>query len=429
MKEKIVIKNFSVLDEVELEINKINILIGPQATGKSLIAKLIYFFKSFVITDMVRAIISNQERRKYEAVLKESFNSLFPEYLINRNRFEIDYDYGESRISISNEKDKNFKSMKISISDNILKGFSQFKKSFNKKKKEMPMIDFTIKQQWDGEIFNEVSRLFYGENRFTYFIPALRSIFFQVEKQIFSLLANRSPLPDFFLIIFGGFFQQIKTRYQINTIPGGIAPDLYRLCCEALGGEFKYDGINEWLTTAGNRSVRLKNSSSGQQELVPMLLALLELSTYPNYSFTFIEEPEAHIFPETQYKVVEVIARVYNIRNRNTGFFITTHSPYILTAFNNLIQAENTSIDIQMRLKTGEIDLNIKDNLIKKLDTTITPGRWVAFDDVAVYQIEDGSCRDIRVKENKLIAADAIDKVSDDAASTFNQLLDISSGD
>lgn len=429
MKEKIVIKNFSVLEDVELEINKINILIGPQATGKSLIAKLIYFFKNPVITDMVPAIISNQERRKYEATLKENFNSLFPGYLINRDRFAIDYYYGENRISISNEKDKNFKSMEISYSDNILKGFSHLKKSYNKKK--LPMIDPSIRQKWDVETFNELSRLFYGENRYTYFIPALRSIFFHIEKQIFSIIAHRYPSLDFFLAVFGDFFQQIKARYQNNMSPVGIDPDLYRLCREALGGEFKSDGTNDWIAPdpVGNRAVLLKNSSSGQQELTPMLLALQELSTYPNYSFTFIEEPEAHIFPETQYKIVEIIAGVYNLLKRNTGFFITTHSPYILTAFNNLIQAENTYRDIKKQFDKKEIDSSIKDDLMKKLDDTIKQGRWVAFDDVAVYLVENGKCRDIRDSETKLIDADAIDKVSDAAASTFTRLLDISPGD
>jgi hypothetical protein len=188
--------------------------------------------------------------------------------------------------------------MEISYSDNILKGFTDLKKSYNKKKKEMPMIDFTLKQRWDVETFNELSRLFYGENRFTYYIPALRSIIFQIEKQVFSLIANRYSSLDFFLAGFGDFFQRIKNRYQNTMNAAGIAPDLYRLCCEALGGEFQYDGTNDWITAAGNRSVLLKDSSSGQQELVPMLLALQELSTYPNYSFTFIEEPEAHIFPD-----------------------------------------------------------------------------------------------------------------------------------
>lgn len=197
----------------------------------------------------------------------------------------------------------------------------------------------------------------------------------------------------------------------------------------ALGGDFKYEGGLEWINMAGNRSVFLKDSSSGQQELIPMLLALQEISTYPNYSFTFIEEPEAHIFPETQYKIVEIIARVYNLLKRNTGFFITTHSPYILTAFNNLIQAENTFQDIQKRFTQKEIDNNIKDDLLKKLHSTINQGSWINFDDVAVYLVENGKCRDIKARETKLIDADAIDEVSDTAGAIFNQLLDISPGD
>jgi hypothetical protein len=427
MKEKIVIKNFSVLDDVELEINKINILIGPQAAGKSLIAKLIYFFKSSVITEMVTAISSNQDKRKYDSSIKERFNFLFPTYLINRNHFEIEYHYGENKLSISNEKDKNFKSMVISYPDRIAKEFNRIKKSYNNKIKST--IDPAMRQQLNSELFSDVFNLFYNEKRFTYYIPALRSILFQIEKQTFSFLASGHTSIDFFLLIFGDFFQQVKARYQTTMLLGHISLDLYQLCREALGGEFKYDGIYEWIVSAGNRSVRLKDSSSGQQELVPLLLALQELSTYPNYSFTFIEEPEAHIFPETQYKIVEIIARIYNIQNRNTGFFITTHSPYILTAFNNLIQADNTFQDIKRQSDKREIVGGKKDDLIKKLHDTIKQGSWVSFEDVAVYLVEGGKCRDIRDSETKLIDAEAIDKVSDSAASTFTQLLDISYGD
>lgn len=43
--ESIHIKDFRGIEEMTLEINKINILIGPQASGKSVTAKLIYFFK------------------------------------------------------------------------------------------------------------------------------------------------------------------------------------------------------------------------------------------------------------------------------------------------------------------------------------------------------------------------------------------------
>ena len=44
--QKIYIKNFGPIVEAEIEIRNILVLIGEQASGKSTIAKLIYFFKS-----------------------------------------------------------------------------------------------------------------------------------------------------------------------------------------------------------------------------------------------------------------------------------------------------------------------------------------------------------------------------------------------
>ncbi len=44
--QKIIINNFGAIQNAEIEVNKILILIGEQASGKSTIAKLIYFFKS-----------------------------------------------------------------------------------------------------------------------------------------------------------------------------------------------------------------------------------------------------------------------------------------------------------------------------------------------------------------------------------------------
>ncbi|MGL5035609.1 MAG: AAA family ATPase, partial [Microcystaceae cyanobacterium] len=44
--QKIVIKNFGPVKDAEIEIKKVLVLIGEQASGKSTIAKLIYFFKT-----------------------------------------------------------------------------------------------------------------------------------------------------------------------------------------------------------------------------------------------------------------------------------------------------------------------------------------------------------------------------------------------
>lgn len=44
--QKIIINNFGAIKYAEIEVKKILVLIGEQASGKSTIAKLIYFFKT-----------------------------------------------------------------------------------------------------------------------------------------------------------------------------------------------------------------------------------------------------------------------------------------------------------------------------------------------------------------------------------------------
>ena len=52
--------------------------------------------------------------------------------------------------------------------------------------------------------------------------------------------------------------------------------------------------------------------------------------------FLIVEEPEAHLFPEAQKKIAEALGIFGNGGNE---VFVTTHSPYILGAFNNLLYA------------------------------------------------------------------------------------------
>ena len=102
---------------------------------------------------------------------------------------------------------------------------------------------------------------------------------------------------------------------------------------------------------------------------------------------------------------------------------ITTHSPYILTALNNLIQADNT---FKKRL-----------DLKEKIEKIIPSDRWVSFEDVGVYYFRnpeevmkgESSIRSLMDNDNRIINAEEIDKVSDVIGEQFNKLLDIEFGD
>jgi hypothetical protein len=107
------------------------------------------------------------------------------------------------------------------------------------------------------------------------------------------------------------------------------------------------------------RTVPLLFSSSGQQELLYLLLLLEQLPEitfrYGKTISLFIEEPSAHLFPKEQKEVIECIVALFrNEKNMDTRFFITTHSPYILNSFNNILKKGN----LLKTYKTMEYEIN-----------------------------------------------------------------------
>jgi predicted ATPase len=61
--QKIIIKNFAAIEYAEIEIKKVLVLIGEQASGKSTIAKLIYFFKT--LKEDIFSQIYRDKQKKY----------------------------------------------------------------------------------------------------------------------------------------------------------------------------------------------------------------------------------------------------------------------------------------------------------------------------------------------------------------------------
>ena len=62
---KLTVKNFSVIKDATLEFGKITVLIGPQASGKSLLCKLAYFFEQVVPERIQRAFMRKYKRSSW----------------------------------------------------------------------------------------------------------------------------------------------------------------------------------------------------------------------------------------------------------------------------------------------------------------------------------------------------------------------------
>ena len=126
----------------------------------------------------------------------------------------------------------------------------------------------------------------------------------------------------------------------------------------------------------------------------------------------YIEEPEAHIFPAAQKSIVELISTVYNARKDSLQFVITTHSPYILTALNNLLQA-------------GILATDAMEEKIEQISHHVPRSRFLTPDEVAVYSLENGYCKSIIDEETGLIDTNIIDEVSNELAIEFDELLEL----
>ena len=406
--ETLKIKNFLCIEEAEIEIKKINLFIGQQAQGKSVIAKLIYFFKEYPKT-ILTYVFQGSNKLEVDKKLVNFFEKIFPLYTWNTSEFSIVYSnkyYTISAINLKSEKGI------FNFSLYNSKNFDDAFLSVIHQKKENNIIfesgDFDI-------LVHQIIKNLFCKNKLGYieqvdYIPAGRSFFATLQKNIFSVISYDISI-DFFLKQFGinySIFKNNKVFSATNEVDLKIKLFVEKI----MGGQYLFDNEQDWIVNKGGK-VNLIDASSGQQEFLPIAVMLAKNVTIPTIDYmsihSIVEEPEAHLFPTAQSEIISLIALICNENIKNT-FTITTHSPYILTAFNNLIQAGNVAASKNYQ------------NL-EELYKVVPKDEIVDFNDVSAYLVNNGTVQSILDNELKLIDATMIDSVSRQFANTFEQLV------
>ena len=215
----------------------------------------------------------------------------------------------------------------------------------------------------------------------------------------------------------------------------GVTDEINRSMTDILQGFVTIDsGVPRFIASEG-RKLPLEVVSTGVQEMLPLFNILEQLmysrehlveaerATYiPARSKTpvssrpliYLEEPEANVFPKTQYALVQLFAWLSCDPILDFSWVITTHSPYILSAFGNL-------------LKAGKVGAQNAEHHAA-VEKTVAEKYWVKNSDFAAYKIENGVLISIFDKETGQIDGDYLDDVSSDIAEEFGQLLEIQYG-
>lgn len=428
MKETITIKNFGGLKDVTIPLNSINIFIGKQAAGKSVTAKLIYFFRK-AFEDIFDGLSAGKNQKEIEEEIVKRFNRYFPASNWSKGNFFVQYesgneyknnkqtpkfDFGIVRIE---RKSKN--AIKIIISDSIKEQLSKLHKAIEKtvKDEEVKRIMPNLSTLQGETLVKFLYHLYLGDKIKPFglqiFVPAGRSFFSNIQNSIYSFLSEERPI-DPFLIEFGAVYSSykiIKTDGKANKSQKHIQDSLL----EITDGEFFSDKTGDYLIHKDGRKINLLFCSSGQQEVLPLGLILRNFAGAVNSmeiisNTLYIEEPEAHLFPTAQKKIVEVIATAHNLAKGNSQLIITTHSPYILTSFNNQLQA-------------GQLLESGADK--KKLFKIIPEFEILKPGELNAYAFADGGVTSLIDEETGLISADLLDGVSEEIAVEFDELLNL----
>ena len=428
MAEKLIIKNFAGIKELEIEIKRINILIGPQASGKSVCAKLLFYFKNFV-WEILSVVENEQTKRNLDSSYSKKFEEYFPTDSWGNYDFFIKYEISNVFIEISRKQDSKGK-ISLSYSDFFKKELTGLRSLLRKAKDKSSdksanyeRIDrlYLTRQVLRDNLIDSLIMSLCKEAAFNQlFIPAGRSFFANLQSNIFSFLSSNNAL-DPFLRAFGSTYESIKNarlRFRNRSEEKDVREmqdEISRLIEKSLCGKHVHEKGKDFLEVADGRRISVANSSSGQQETLPLtiMLAALPFLVAPRSGQTvYIEEPEAHLFPSAQRNVIELIATVFNYRKEKLQFFITTHSPYVLTALNNLLQA-------------GLLYEESSQDVLHQLEKIVPRYKALTTSDLSAYVLANGKCSSIICSDTGLIDAKIIDSVSDELAIEFDKLLSL----
>ena len=393
----LVIRNIGPIKNVELDLNKINIFMGPQSCGKSTIAKIIsycsWFEKNAVLTnnsgkDFYRDLI---EFHNFEDAYFSDESCI--EYISSCCRISFLGKHKEKvSINITVDPEHKFENRKIEYipaernfvalkglgkytdsRDNILNFLYDWFQAKQEISQEagyaLPLSSLEVSYYYDkdGDADNILMKdgktisLRHSSSGLMSVTPLLL-IFDYVMNRVYSQKRTRSPFE----------ITRVPTYLNISKEQSDKMKELLEKVVE-----LQYDIEKKQRGELDVSLAALQDRQAGFKESLNNLFGLY--SDY-FYSEVIIEEPELNLFPQTQRDLVYYMLRVLNASQRKHILVLTTHSPYILFALNNCMMGGL----VKNRVPLAEV------KQFPSKDSWIDPRL------VSVYEIHDGCLKCIQ---------------------------------
>lgn len=403
MSEKLIIEKLGPIGKLEIEPRPLTVLIGEQASGKSLTAQALYFFRGL---NTHLALIQNpymMEKAQWQALaLTEILDGL---------RGVPFHHFANSRASLWYRNPSAGIDWKIMVNE--------------KKGTVAPFKALRIQmQQWVDLWAQDMKALTEALVDRQVFIPTERSLLTRLlDVQPSAIYSEYQPaiLRRFadLLHVFSEFYREkivplpaLLKEQEVKNLPAEVKPLLFlmRLQLMALGG-LAYvppKGPKKWnwvvKTDSRLKELPIQGIAAGQMEAWPFFVLAMGAAIMDRSIDFYFEEPETHLHPRAQWEVMKAIA--YLVTTRRHRFVITTHSPFIAYVLNNMIQRY---ISYKRKVPAGQLGLSP--------------------DMVAAYRLKarpEDPPEDIMDRSDTgLIKLDELDTVANELGKEFDELLDM----
>jgi len=377
LKERLIVKNFGPVSNLDIEIRPLTLFIGTQGSGKSTISKLLTICRD------LRWWLQILEKAESEELMKP-----FYDFSINEYFQENSYIYYTVKGDVVKYEHGDFYFSSDFMNTDIIKNYISFS---NKK-----LIQNSLASINDTD--DEVSEIVLNTNaRMILYILAERNLVGNLSESLASMITAQVPLPKP-LIEYMSMFERAKKEYPSYNIP-------------FFGVKFvKKEGRERIELEDKNKDLPLSACSSGLQSAIPMLMVIDYALKMDSFDAFVIEEPEQNLFPENQYKMLCFITSKFWNSKKQRQFIITTHSPYLLSSLNMLMLA---------------FRLNQNEDIREQVETIVKPDFTVNPDDVAVYSLNPDSeeyCKSLISEKTRLVSVNELDSVSEYIGDDFDRL-------
>lgn len=422
---KMVINKLGPIDSCELNIEDFMVFTGPQASGKSTISKSVFFFKNIknlLLNQINKRFFQNGDsiylptKKHLKREIRSCFLQTFGTTWCMDPRMSLEYYYATDvyiKIKlVSDPVTPNY------IWIDFSKTLTAFLDSYDKIK-----ID-ELEYQYNQESIRKKISDFFDDDTEVIYIPAGRSMMTLFSSQLmfmYSIMSDDQKrsldyctqnylerilqIKPFFTssaeVLLKNKMQLTVERVNKDNIMLAIG-----LMKQILQGEYRNVDGEERLQVADDRYVKINFASSGQQEAIWILNVLFYYMLNNKRTYFIIEEPESHLYPNAQKLITEFISLAKNDGNK---ILLTTHSPYILGTINNLLYAKKISQQVDKA----------------RLEKIVHPYKWLDFERVAAYHIEDGKQKSCLDMEFGAIDNAVIDGASEEINDDYDKMVEL----